>query len=154
MPMTLTSNFHGQLWKKNWISGMGGWINMEWKESESLRCWTHYVTFNYDLDLGLSRSHFEISISQEWDGQMTWNEGMWIDRLLNPLCDLDLSYRPWPWTWIFKVKFSSSHISGLGGLIDMEQKKMLDMRLNPLCNHELWPQLDIELLDLQGQILR
>ena len=28
----------------------------------------------HDFDLGLSRSEFEIALSQEWDGQLTLNE--------------------------------------------------------------------------------
>ena len=28
----------------------------------------------HDLDLGVSRSEFEIALSQEWDGWLTWNE--------------------------------------------------------------------------------
>ena len=28
----------------------------------------------HDLDLGVSRSEFELALSQEWDGQLTWNE--------------------------------------------------------------------------------
>ena len=28
----------------------------------------------YDLDLGVSRSEFEITLYQEWGGQLTWNE--------------------------------------------------------------------------------
>ena len=49
-----------------------------------------------------------------WHGM----KGMWIDRMLDPLCELEL----WPWTWIFKVKFWISCIGGMGGLTDMEWK--------------------------------
>ena len=28
----------------------------------------------HDLDLGVSRSEYEIALSQEWDGRLTWNE--------------------------------------------------------------------------------
>ena len=28
----------------------------------------------HDLDLGVSRSEFQIALSQEWDGRLTWNE--------------------------------------------------------------------------------
>ena len=34
---------------------------------------THSVTLNLDLiALGFSRSNFEIAVSQEWEGQLTW----------------------------------------------------------------------------------
>ena len=32
----------------------------------------HYGYF--DLDLGFSRSNFEIAVSQEWKGRLAWNE--------------------------------------------------------------------------------
>ena len=28
----------------------------------------------HDLDLGVSRSESELTLSQEWDGRLTWNE--------------------------------------------------------------------------------
>ena len=43
-----------------------------------LRYWAGYVTlpfdYTHDLGLGLARSKFEIALSQEWDGCLTWNE--------------------------------------------------------------------------------
>ena len=57
---------------------MGGSIDMERKECESIECYTHFVTFNFDLnhdfDLGFSGSNFEKVVSQEWDGRLTWNQ--------------------------------------------------------------------------------
>ena len=50
-----------------------------------------------------------------------WRKGIWVDRLLDPLCDFDFWPHPWSWTWILKVKFSNRHISGMGGPIDKEQ---------------------------------
>ena len=53
-------------------------IDMERKGCESIGCYTHFVTFNFDLnhdlDLGFSRSNFEKVVSQEWDGRLTWDE--------------------------------------------------------------------------------
>ena len=76
--MTLTLDFQGQILKKNYISGMGWPINMEKKGCESIECWNHIMTSNYDLthdlDLGFSRSNFEIAVSQDWEGRLTWNE--------------------------------------------------------------------------------
>ena len=52
-------------------------IDMEGKGCESIVCYTHFVIFNipltHDLDLEFSRSNFEKVISEEWDGQFTWN---------------------------------------------------------------------------------
>ena len=51
-------------------------IDMERKGCESIGCYIHFVTFNFDLnhdlDLGFSRSNFEKSY-QERDGRLTWN---------------------------------------------------------------------------------
>ena len=65
-----------------------------------------------------------------WVGRLTWNEKMSVDRMLNPLCDLEL----WPWPWIFKVKFWKNCIPGVGWPIDMEWKGCeSNTMLDPLC---------------------
>ena len=58
------------------------------------------------------------------NGRANWHgmKGMWIDRMLHPLCDFQRSPHPRPWPWIFEVKFWKSHISGMGWPIDMEFK--------------------------------
>ena len=53
---------------------MGGPIDMERKGYESTGCYTYFVTLSYDLDLGFSRSNFENAVSQDWEGQLTWNQ--------------------------------------------------------------------------------
>ena len=57
---------------------MGGPIDTEQKGYESIGCWTRYVTLTFnlthDLGLGFSRLNFQIAISQEWEGQLTYNE--------------------------------------------------------------------------------
>ena len=119
--------FKVKIWKSR-ISGMGWPIDMEWKGCESIGCYTHFVTLNvhftHDLDLRFSRSNFENAVSQEWEGRLTWHEtkGIWVDRMLDPCCDLQCSPLPWPWPWIFKVKLWKSRISGMGWPIDMERK--------------------------------
>ena len=106
------------------ISGMGGQIDMEQKGFESTECWTHVVTFNvhlfHDLDLGFSRSNFEKVVFQEWDGRLTWKEGMWVDRMLHSHCDFKLWPHPWPWPWIFKVKYWNCCNLGMGGSTHLE----------------------------------
>ena len=49
-------------------------------------------------------------------------KGMSVHRMLDALCYLELLPQQWPWPWIFKVKFWNNHISGMGGLLDMERK--------------------------------
>ena len=122
---TLTLDFQGQILKKKTISGIWGSIDMEWKGCESKACWT----LSYDLDLGLSRSNFRRLYPRngmvDWHGKkmkstasrthfltLNWRVdwhgmiGMWVDRMLDPLSDIEL----WTWPWIFMVKFWNSCI--------------------------------------------
>ena len=73
---------------------------------------------SHDLNLEFSRSNFEKAVFQEWQGRLTWNKGMWVDKMLDPLYDLQL----WSWPWIFKVKCWKSHITGMRRPIDIEWK--------------------------------
>ena len=76
--------FKVKFWKSR-ISGMGWLIHMERKGCESIGCYTHFVTFNFDLnhdlDLGFSRKNMEIAVTQQWEVWLTWNERgvSWID---------------------------------------------------------------------------
>ena len=62
------------------ISGIVALIDVKWKRSELIWYWADCMTFpfdhTHDLDPGveISRSKSEIALSQEWDGQLTWNE--------------------------------------------------------------------------------
>ena len=71
------------------IWGIGWPTDMERKGCESIGCYTLFVTFNFDLnhdlDLGFSRSNFEKVVSQEWDGQLTWDEGDVILSNVGPM---------------------------------------------------------------------
>ena len=66
--ITWTLDFQGQILKKLYLM-MGELIDMEQNGCESIGCWTHYVTLNtHELP------SFEIIVSQEWEGQLTWKE--------------------------------------------------------------------------------
>ena len=58
------------------------------------------------------------------NGRADWHiaKGMWVDRMLDPHCDFELWFHPWPWPLIFKVKILKSRNSGMGGPINMERK--------------------------------
>ena len=62
------------------ISGIVGLIDVKWKWNGLIRYWADCMTLpfdhTHDLDprLEISRSKSEIALSQEWDGQLTWNE--------------------------------------------------------------------------------
>ena len=79
------------------------------------------------------------------NGRADWHgtKGMWVDRMLHPLCDFQRSPHPWPWPWILKVKFWKSRISGMGWPIDMELKGCESILLDPCCDFQCplrpWP---------------
>ena len=74
----------------SWISRMGGSIDKERKGCESTRYWTHYVTLNYDLDHGISRSSGEITVSKNRRADWHGTKGMWVNRSSDLICDIDL----------------------------------------------------------------
>ena len=93
--------------------------------------------------LGLSRSNCEIAVSQEWVGRLNGMKGMWVDRFLDPLCDLDLTHD-------LGLRFSrlnfhsNSLISGIGGWIDLERKGWKSaMRVNWLGMKGMWVHYDV-----------
>ena len=97
------------------------WIDVKQEEirlmNVGLIVWSQlWLTHNFDL--GYSRSKSEIAVSQECEGRFTWSETIWIDKILNLLCDLEL----WPWPWIFKANIRKSRKPGMGWPIDMERK--------------------------------
>ena len=90
---------------KSHITGMGWPIDMELKGCESIECWTHAVTFNVHLTHDLFTLDFQRQILKKSylrNGMADWHgtKGMWIDRVLHPLCvfnillthDLDLGF--------------------------------------------------------------
>ena len=91
----LDLGFQGQILKKT-HPGMGVLIDMERKGCGSIGSWAQFVTLDFylihDLDLGFSRSNFEKAVSEEWECRLTLNERVWVDLMLNTLCDLELSH--------------------------------------------------------------
>ena len=134
--------FKAKFWKSH-ISGMGWPIDLELKGCESIECWTHVVTFNvhltHDLDVGFSRSNFEMLYLR--NGREDWHgtKGMWVGRMLNSCCDFQCSPLPRPWPWIFQVKFWKSYLrNGMAdwhGMEGMQVNRMLDSH----CDFKLWP---------------
>ena len=64
---------------------MGGPIDMEWQRCELTECWTHGVTFDFDitrdLDLEFSISNISIAVNQEWEGRSTYSLVLSIFKL-------------------------------------------------------------------------
>ena len=122
-----------------------GWpIDMERKGCELIGCYTHFVTFNvqltHDLDLGFSRSSFELLYLR--NGRANWHgtKGIWVDRMLDPCCDFQCSPLPWPWPSIFQGQIlKKSYFRN--GMADWHGTKgmWVDRMLDSHCDFRLWP---------------
>ena len=97
LAMALTLNFQGQIWKLLYLS-------QKWFDC--------YITKSKHVDwtLGLK--------CHQWVSHRPWS-WPWIFKVTS---DLELWPHTWPWTWISMVKFCNNSISGIGGLIKIEQK--------------------------------
>ena len=128
---------------------MGYPIDMELKGCESTECWTHVVTFNFDLahdlDLEYSISNFEIAVSREWECRSAWNER-------------DMSWKGgiptiWPWALILdfqgqilKMLYLKNGGMGGGGGGDWLIKGMwVDRMLHSHCDLNLDLTHDLDL---------
>ena len=74
------------------------------------------------------------------NGRADWHgtKGMWIDRMLHPLCDFQRSPHSWPWPWIFKI-LKKSYLRN--GMADWHGTKgmWVDGMLHPLCDFQCPP---------------
>ena len=115
-------------WGSTWVRLCGTHI------SETTGC-IYTILSSMELSRPVVVQHGHLTLTLDFQGQILkmlylrngradWHgrKGMWIDRMLHPLCDFQRSPHPWLWPWIFKVKFWKSHISGMGWPIDMELK--------------------------------
>ena len=103
------------------ISETTGWIYTIWGSMELSRpvVVQHYghLTLTLDFQGQILKMLYLRNGRADWHG----TKGMWVDRMLHPLCDFQLWPQPWPWHWIFMVKFWKV-IPGTGWPIDMELK--------------------------------
>ena len=104
------------------ISETTGWIYPIWSSMElsrSVVVHRHgHLTLTVDFQGQILKMLYLRNGRAEWHG----TKGIWVDRMLHPLCDFQHWPQPWPWPWIFKVKFWKSRISGMGWPIDIERK--------------------------------
>ena len=90
------------------------------------------------------------------NGRADWHgtEGMWVDRMLHPLCDFQLWLQPWPWPWIFKVKIWKLVCQEWNGRFTSNQRDVSRKNVAPI----LWLSMSMSpmtlTLDFQGQILK
>ena len=97
--------------------------------------WISTISSSMELSRIVAQHHGHLTLTLDFQGQILemlylrngradWHgtKGMWVHRVLHPLCDFQLWPQPWPRPWIFKVKFWKSCISVMGWPIDMESK--------------------------------
>ena len=104
----LTHDLDPWFWRSNFekvvTKEWDAWLT--WSERDVSRLnvgpmlWLSTLTSPMTLTLNFQRS---------WHGTI----GIWVDRVLCLLCDLEL----WLWPWILEVKFKKSSIIGIRGLI-------------------------------------
>ena len=127
------------------ISGMGWPTDMERKGCESIECYTHFVTFNFDLnhdlDFGFSRSNFEKVVSQEWDGRLTWNEKNVSRYNVGPMLWLSTFASPMTLTLDFQGQIMKM-LYLRNGVIDWLGTKgmWVDRMFDPCCDFKRSPQ--------------
>ena len=111
---------------------------------------TSPVTFTLDVQgQNLKKSYLRNGMA-DWHGR----KGMWVDRMLHPLCDFQCRLHPWPWPWIFKVKFWKCCISGMGGQIDMDERDLSRQNVGPMLWLSMFTSSMTFTLDFRGQILK
>ena len=95
-----------------------GWIYTIWGSMELSRpvVVQHHLTLTLDFQGQFFKMLHLRNGRADWYG----TKGIWVNRMLHPLCDFQHSPHPWPWPWIFKVKFWKRCISGMRWPIDME----------------------------------
>ena len=134
--MTLTGYFQGPVLKKR-SSGMGWPIDMGRKGCESIKCWTHVVTFNLTLDFHgqiLKKSYLR-NVMAGWRG----TKGMWVDKMLDPFCNLQGWPHPWPWPWIIKVNFWKAISQGWDGRLTWNKSDVSQKDVAPCCDFQRSP---------------
>ena len=112
----------GGIWVRTHISETVGWIYTIWSSVELSR--PVVVQHHGHLTLTLGFQGKILKMLYHRNGRDDWHgkKEMWVDRLLDPLCDFDLWFQPWPWPLIFKIKIWKSRNWQMGCPIDMELK--------------------------------
>ena len=87
------------------------------------------------------------------NGRVDWHgtKGMWVDRMLHPLCDFQLWPQPWPWPWIFKVKFWKVISQEWGGRLTWDERDVSRWNVKPMLWLSTFPSPMTLTLDFQGQ---
>ena len=125
-----------QLWPWPWIFMVKFWkvVSQEW---DGRLTWNERDVRRQNVGpmLWLSTSTSPMTLTLDFQGQILkmlylrngradWHGtiGMWVDRMLHSLCNVQLWPQPCPWPWIFKVKFWKSLISGMGGRLTWNER--------------------------------
>ena len=103
------------------VSVMEGSIDIERKGCESIECWTHVVTLNFDLahdlDLGFSRWNIKIAVSQEWEGRLTCNE----------IARTSQFQRNWPWKLVLPIDIKNPYLLSTACIDNIDMYRILSI---------------------------
>ena len=123
-------------WAKKFVKSGSTWVTLCGTHISETTGWIYTICSSMELSRPVVvQHHGHLTLTLEFQGQILkilylrngradWHgtKGMWVGRMLHPLCHFQRSPHPWPLTWIFKVKFWKSRISGMRWPIDMELK--------------------------------
>ena len=88
---------------------------------------TSSMTLTLDFQGQILKKSYLRNGMADWHG----TKGMWVDRILDSHCDFKIWPHPWPWSWIFKVKYWNGCNLGMGGSTHLKWKGCeLDMMLD------------------------
>ena len=133
-PMTLTLYFQGQILKYPYLRN-GGHIDMGWQG------WGPLCDLKLWLWPWIYNMKFWKSLSQEKDARLTWNRRDWVDRMLDPLCEVLAMTLTLTLTLIFKGKFDKSISQEWNGLLTGNERDISLRKSHPLCDFELFDSL-------------
>ena len=149
------------------ISETVGWIYTIWNSMELSK--PVVVQHHGHLNLTLDFQGKSLKMLYLRNGWADWHgtKGMWVDRMLDPHCDLEQWPHPWPWPLVFKFwhQILKWFFPGMGGprcplspkrpinLISLSRNGRTDRHwtkgiwadrvLYLLCDLQLWPWLDL-----------
>ena len=108
------------------------------------------MTFTLDFQgQNLKKSYLRNGMA-DWYGR----KGMWVDRMLHPLCDFQCPLHPWPWPWIFKVKFWNAVSQEWEGRLTWNERDLSRQNVGPMLWLSMFTSSMTLTLDFHGQILK
>ena len=128
LPMTLASDFQGQIFKnavsEKW-EGRLTWNKRDFSRQNVgpmlwLSMFTSSITLTLDFQGQILKKSYLRKGMADWHG----TKGMWVHKMLDSHCDFRLWPHPWPWPWLFKVKYWNCCNVGMGGSTERDMSSV------------------------------